>query len=60
MILRRDEIWFVEKNDQRSELYSLYDFNIEDNEESAEMDFGKSYIMGRFGAVPFKEEINGQ
>lgn len=58
--LRRDEIWFVEKNDQRSELYSLYDFNIEDNEESAEMDFGKSYIMGRFGAVPFKEEINGQ
>lgn len=58
--LRRDEIWFVEKNDQRSELYSLYDFKTEDSEQASDLDFGKSYIMGRFGAVPFKEEANGQ
>ncbi len=58
--LRRDEIWFVEKNDQKSELYSLYDFKTEDSEQASDLDFGKSYIMGRFGAVPFKEETNGQ
>lgn len=49
--LRRDEIWFVEKNNQKTSVFSLYDFK----EESIRKDlsFGKHYLNGRFGAIPF-------
>lgn len=52
--LRRDEIWFVEKNNQRSALFSLYDFK-ETNVRN-DLSFGKHYLNGRFGAVPFANE----
>ena len=52
--LRRDEIWFVEKNNQRSTLFSLYDFK-ETNVRN-DLSFGKHYLNGRFGAVPFVNE----
>ena len=48
-LLRRDEIWFVEKDkDAASRLYSLVDFNIR-----KDLDIRKHYLFGRFGAVPF-------
>lgn len=53
--LRRDEIWFVEKNRQKSTLFSLYDFKDEDSSVRADMNFGKNYLSGRFGAIPFQE-----
>lgn len=53
--LRRDEIWFVEKNKQKSELFSLYDFKEEDSSVRTDMNFGKNYLSGRFGAIPFQE-----
>lgn len=58
--LRRDEIWFVEKNDQKSEIFSLSDFKINDTGIRSDLAFGKHYLAGRFGAVPFqKEELDG-
>ena len=50
--LRRDEIWFVEKKNQASELYSLYDFR--DSGARNDLEFGKNYLSGRFGAIPFE------
>lgn len=53
--LRRDEIWFVEKNNQMSSLYSLYDFKEDSNSVRSDLSFGKNYLSGRFGAIPFQE-----
>lgn len=53
--LRRDEIWFVEKNNQKSTMYSLYDFDDEDGTVRSDLDFGKHYLSGRFGAIPFQD-----
>lgn len=49
-ILRRDQIWFTEKNDDNgvSTLYPLSDFSVR-NSENVE----KGYMLGRYGAVPF-------
>jgi uncharacterized protein len=48
-LLRRDEIWFAEKDPQgASHLYSLMDFK-----ERKDGDVRKHYLQGRFGAVPF-------
>lgn len=47
-LLRRDEVWFVEKNrDGASELYSLDDFPVR-----TDLRLDRSYLQGRFGAVP--------
>lgn len=53
--LRRDEIWFVEKNNQKSTIFSLYDFKEETIRK--DLDFGKHYLNGRFGAIPFGDEV---
>jgi AAA15 family ATPase/GTPase len=48
-LLRRDEIWFAEKNREgATTLYSLLDFNPRND-----MQLRKNYLQGRFGAVPF-------
>jgi len=48
-LLRRDEIWFVEKNQQGvSNLYSLAEFKIR-----PDLKVEKGYLNGRFGAIPF-------
>lgn len=47
-LLRRDEIWFVERdNDNVSRLYSLDRFK-----ERYDRKLSKSYLEGRYGAVP--------
>jgi hypothetical protein len=47
-LLRRDEIWFTEKkNDGHSELFSLAEYN-----ERPDRKIDKSYLDGRYGAVP--------
>lgn len=59
-LLRRDEIWFTEKNNQGiSTLYSLSDFIDEDGirirkDESYE----KNYLIGKYGAIPALKSIN--
>ncbi|MCK5242592.1 ATP-binding protein [bacterium] len=54
-IMRRDQIWFVEKNKENAtELYPLSDFK-----PRKETSLEKGYLKGRFGALPFiaEEEI---
>ncbi len=64
-MLRRDEIWFSEKNDDGvSTLYSLADFTDEDGVKiRKEENYEKNYLLGKYGAIPsmkcfnmFKEE----
>ena len=49
-LLRRDQIWFTEKNPDSGEsiLYPLDDFSIRKSE-----NIEKGYLLGRYGAVPF-------
>lgn len=49
-IIRRDQIWFVEKNSENgiSDLYPLSDFTVRKKE-----NVEKGYMLGRYGAVPF-------
>ena len=55
-ILRRDQIWFTEKNANTGEstLYPLSDFSVRKQE-----NIEKGYLLGRYGAVPFiKNDFN--
>ena len=64
-ILRRDEIWFTEKDaDGVSSLYSLADF-VDENGTKIRKDenYERNYLLGKYGAIPslkyfdmFKEE----
>lgn len=48
-LLRRDQVWFAEKDEQgRSHLYSLSDIKVR-----ATDNIERGYLMGRFGAIPF-------
>jgi hypothetical protein len=53
-LLRRDEIWFVEKDKYgSSHLYPLADFNVR-----PDLKIDKGYLNGRFGAIPFFADIH--
>ncbi|MYC94254.1 MAG: ATP-binding protein [Caldilineaceae bacterium SB0661_bin_32] len=48
-LLRRDQIWFVEKDrEEASYLYSLAEFKVRNDAV-----YEKDYIHGRYGAIPF-------
>lgn len=49
-LLRRDQIWFAEKNikDGACSIYPLDDFSVRKNENVL-----KGYLLGRYGAIPF-------
>ena len=49
-LLRRDQIWFTEKDEQTAatDLFSLYDFSVRKDTKVE-----KGYLIGRFGAIPF-------
>ena len=55
-ILRRDQIWFTEKDSDNggSDLYSLSDFSVRKSE-----NIEKGYMLGRYGGVPLiKNDLN--
>lgn len=54
-LLRRDQIWFTEKNPDTgvSELYPLDSFSVRKDE-----NIEKGYINGRYGAIPFIKDID--
>ena len=59
-LLRRDEIWFVEK-DMRgiSTLYSLADFIDEDGSRiRKDESYEKNYLIGKYGAIPTLKSID--
>ena len=59
-IFRRDQIWFVEKNQfGASELFSLADFKTDKVRNNSA--FYKNYLEGKYGAIPyfdFDEKLN--
>ena len=59
-LLRRDEIWFVEKNSQQiSTLYSLADFVDEDGSRiRKDESYEKNYLIGKYGAIPTLKNIH--
>jgi AAA15 family ATPase/GTPase len=53
-LLRRDEIWFAEKDaGGASHLYSLAEFRTR-----ADLKIEKGYLNGRFGAIPFIGDVH--
>ena len=46
-LLRRDEIWFVNKKEGKSSIYSLEEYN-----ERFDKKIDKAYLEGRYGGVP--------
>ncbi|RJO63272.1 MAG: hypothetical protein C4523_21140 [Myxococcales bacterium] len=49
-LLRRDQIWFTDKNKSgATQLYSLYDYDLKPRKNA---NFRKQYLAGIFGAVP--------
>jgi uncharacterized protein len=53
-ILRRDQVWFTEKNrDGATDLYSLWQFRPRNDH-----DIPKRYLQGRYGAIPFVGEFS--
>jgi len=53
-LLRRDEIWFAEKDKSGgSHMYSLAEFKIRND-----LKLGKGYLDGRFGAIPFFGDLD--
>lgn len=57
--LRRDQIWFTEKNSAgESNLFSLSDYKVNDTKIRKDASYSKDYLLGKYGAVPFVDEIN--
>lgn len=58
-LLRRDQIWFVEKNKEgESDLYSLVEYKV--NQATSvrnDASFSKDYLAGKYGAIPFFGDI---
>ena len=54
-LLRRDEIWFIEKDATTlsSKVYSLSDFSVR-----TDLEVRKHYLQGRFGAIPFLGNVS--
>ena len=53
-ILRRDEIWFTEKNEnEETDLYSLAEFKTGGDKVRKDASLEKNYINGRYGAIPY-------
>lgn len=59
-LLRRDEIWFTEKDKQGiSTLYSLADFIDEDGSRiRKDESYEKNYLLGKYGAIPMLKTID--
>ena len=52
-LLRRDEIWFVDKNTKgESSVYSFDEYN-----DMFDKKLDQAYLEGRYGAVPIFNEI---
>lgn len=54
-LLRRDQIWFVEKKHGATQLYSLLEFSPRKHEAVE-----RGYLLGRYGAIPFVSEARWQ
>jgi len=56
-LLRRDQVWFTEKNEAgATRLYSLYDYKEHRARKGEAMQ--KGYLAGRYGAIPILERFS--
>jgi AAA15 family ATPase/GTPase len=57
-LLRRDQIWFCEKDQYgATDLYSLVEYKEPVRNDAI---FSKNYLQGKYGAVPYIDDINFQ
>lgn len=57
-LLRRDQVWFIEKTRQgTSDLYSLVEYRTDGKRVRNDASFEKNYIEGRYGAIPFPGDL---
>lgn len=55
---RRDEIWFVEKDEESvANLYSLAEYKIDDKKVRNDASYNKDYLAGKYGAIPMLNPI---
>lgn len=54
-ILRPDEVWFTEKHEGSTRMYSLNDFKIHNT-----INIKNGYLEGRFGAIPFLGTLDNE
>ena len=60
-LLRRDEIWVVEKDNGVSKLYSLDDITNEKGEKvRKDSNYEKHYLLGNYGAIPNLKNLLGR
>lgn len=53
-LLRRDQVWFTEKDEKNStKLFPLSDFSPRENEA-----IEKGYLVGRYGGIPFLKDLD--
>lgn len=59
-LLRRDQIWFAEKNIKgTSDLYSLVEYKVNQaNSVRNDASFSKDYLLGKYGAIPYFGNID--
>lgn len=56
-LFRRDQIWFIEKNNKHeSELYSLVEYK--EHYTRKEKNYSKDYLLGKYGAIPLFSSLN--
>lgn len=57
-LLRRDQIWFTEKDQsEQTDLYNMMDIELPDGSKPrSDSNFERNYIAGRYGAIPYINE----
>lgn len=50
-LLRRDEVWFISKINNKSKLYSLEEYNVRFDKK-----IDKAYLEGRYGGIPIFDQ----
>ena len=58
-LLRRDQIWFTEKdNKEQTDLYNMMDIVLPDGSKPRpDANLERNYIRGRYGAIPYLNEL---
>ena len=57
-MFRKEQIWFTDKTDLGAELFSLKDFNYEQDKIRDTTDIQDKYSKGAFGAIPEPDLIS--
>ncbi len=56
-LFRRDEIWFTEKENKESILFSLVEFKINGKKVRNDASYDKDYLKGKYGAIPIVKDF---